>query len=671
MSLGWKRFLVILLVAGLLVPGSVTVANAVQAEDRILVRVENPLSTLDLVDDWLAAGTQGPPPTQVVRDMIKGGEWIDPSRVIVFSLGAEKQSPEAWAVVPFSQPRPAFQAEMGAQVDEENQVYVLTWPTAPAGEERTIPEDAYEVMIKASNEPTGQTVLLEIPMAAMAEELRAMTGQGIAMMEQGASGDEERMARMENARQALGALVELAGQVEFINIGVALSPDELSFTLGGKPVRGTGLDRVIEEQPAAKSILASFRPLGDVIFRSREINTRRLVDTVVQPFVNLGGEEMEGFTCMLDIYQEFTGEVVSTTAFAPEGPRRLGMARLRRPQPPDAFVEQKLMGCLETMAEEYQKMMIRAGAPSANSPLVPLRKSFVGGVDVYGFRWTLPRLPVGANVPPMPLDTTEVRLTTVDDLLLFAPDDREMEQLIVTARALTPEQQTGPVVSMRWDMAAFFDNVLNVELTDPRTGAMRKPGEAVFQLDFKDRRVDGTFTLKLDDVQLIVANLKGIMDVWTNAIASYGIEDDVAAPGATAALSTAPGARPMTAEELKRMELLEKLRKADLALVYGGPKSAIGYYEEAMEMGGDKPRIYFAIGVARSELGEYDEALKYMNTALSMEPGNAKYIYGRGRTYLLTGKLDRAMTDFERAAALGHREAREYLDKVRRKVAEQ
>ena len=44
-----------------------------------------------------------------------------------------------------------------------------------------------------------------------------------------------------------------------------------------------------------------------------------------------------------------------------------------------------------------------------------------------------------------------------------------------------------------------------------------------------------------------------------------------------------------------------------------------------------------------------------------MEPENGLYLYGRGRVYLLAGEKEKAMADFNKAAALGSEDAQNYL----------
>ena len=49
-----------------------------------------------------------------------------------------------------------------------------------------------------------------------------------------------------------------------------------------------------------------------------------------------------------------------------------------------------------------------------------------------------------------------------------------------------------------------------------------------------------------------------------------------------------------------------------------------------------------------------------------MEPQNGLYLYGRGRVYLLAGKQDQAMQDFNTAAELDDEDAQTYIKHVAR-----
>jgi tetratricopeptide (TPR) repeat protein len=52
-----------------------------------------------------------------------------------------------------------------------------------------------------------------------------------------------------------------------------------------------------------------------------------------------------------------------------------------------------------------------------------------------------------------------------------------------------------------------------------------------------------------------------------------------------------------------------------------------------------------------------------VDRAIELRPDSGLYYYGRGRIYLMLGAEGQAMADFQKAADLGSRDARDYLQR--------
>ncbi|MDR1903388.1 MAG: tetratricopeptide repeat protein [Treponema sp.] len=68
-------------------------------------------------------------------------------------------------------------------------------------------------------------------------------------------------------------------------------------------------------------------------------------------------------------------------------------------------------------------------------------------------------------------------------------------------------------------------------------------------------------------------------------------------------------------------------------------------------------------GVAHDEMEEHDLAIADYSKAISLEPDNGVYYQNRGYTYVNTGRLDRAINDFEEA--IKHYDAVDDADRIR------
>ena len=98
--------------------------------------------------------------------------------------------------------------------------------------------------------------------------------------------------------------------------------------------------------------------------------------------------------------------------------------------------------------------------------------------------------------------------------------------------------------------------------------------------------------------------------------------------------------------------------------VYGNETAAIVAFQQAAILAPQWSSPFFQMGVAFGENGQYVEALDAINKAINLEANNGTYYYGRARIYLMTGDLIKAQDDLQRAAELGDRDARRYLQRL-------
>jgi tetratricopeptide (TPR) repeat protein len=104
--------------------------------------------------------------------------------------------------------------------------------------------------------------------------------------------------------------------------------------------------------------------------------------------------------------------------------------------------------------------------------------------------------------------------------------------------------------------------------------------------------------------------------------------------------------------------------KGALCATYGNDRAAVKYFQKAIALDPDRSGAYFEQGISYGQLNEFSKAIPLLNKAITMEPQNGLYLYGRGRVYLLNGKEDLAMQDFIKAAQLGDEDAQAYLEHI-------
>ena len=103
--------------------------------------------------------------------------------------------------------------------------------------------------------------------------------------------------------------------------------------------------------------------------------------------------------------------------------------------------------------------------------------------------------------------------------------------------------------------------------------------------------------------------------------------------------------------------------KGILYTVYGNDQAAIPYFQKVVDRNPRHSDAYFQLGVSYGEMGAYQKAIRSLDKAIELNSEKDVYYYGRGRVYLLSGDKEAALKDFKQAAAMGSKDAKNYLEK--------
>ena len=124
---------------------------------------------------------------------------------------------------------------------------------------------------------------------------------------------------------------------------------------------------------------------------------------------------------------------------------------------------------------------------------------------------------------------------------------------------------------------------------------------------------------------------------------------------------------PAAASEYVNENLMDKtdpaywLDQGGLFATYGNHTAAVRAYQKAIELDPENSEAYFNLGVTYGEMDDLDQALLYINKAISLDDSQERYYYGRAWVLLIAGKKEEALQDFEKAAAMGDLDAIIYL----------
>jgi tetratricopeptide (TPR) repeat protein len=92
-------------------------------------------------------------------------------------------------------------------------------------------------------------------------------------------------------------------------------------------------------------------------------------------------------------------------------------------------------------------------------------------------------------------------------------------------------------------------------------------------------------------------------------------------------------------------------------------KDAINDFDQTIKLKGD-PQAYVNKAAALSELGLYEEAIKYYTIGLKELPKSIEIYYFRGLSYKAIGKHDLACEDFSKGASMDHKFAKIEYEKT-------
>ena len=84
-------------------------------------------------------------------------------------------------------------------------------------------------------------------------------------------------------------------------------------------------------------------------------------------------------------------------------------------------------------------------------------------------------------------------------------------------------------------------------------------------------------------------------------------------------------------------------------------KSALTYFQNAIEQGCNKADLFYHIGVINFNEAKYDEAMKYYTRAIEIDDTHAFSYNDRGSTYRMLDKIDKAIEDYNKAVQLNPR----------------
>jgi hypothetical protein len=620
---------------------------------EILLKIGRVNETLDLIDRLGGADPNQPTKTLTgqLRAMLQGTHWIDPTRSIVLGLRFAAGEAKTSLLVPFRTENQGFEVAFNAVAGPD--YYLLS---LPPGTEQEISVGTQEALLAASKSESKDCLSLELALDRLLVAAEGQIKASLAFLDSWSppGGTQQMDPSPPEVKEALLNMLEMAEQLEDLILGLDLDENRFAASFQVEAAPETTLASLFTKT-STTGLLHSYRPGYQITFRCHPfdiVGVMKLVDASFGKFYRRMGIDFSEIAAM---GESFTGETVGGMSFDEDGITMEVMSVLKDTEstPASDFLEEVYMPWMERYSEEMARMVEEQTGTKLGPFYTRTPDSAVAGYKVMGMKTQFPYPqghPMAAPGNAIPFTEYDVRMTTVGDCLLMAHSDEAMARLIDIAKTVEAGPLQGPLMTMHMDLGGYLRSLSQV--MPGSIPPLPDMGKLVFEFDMEEGRANGSFMVMTEDIRTMVAQFRDLAQL--------------APRGEVVPLP--PPAEPETAQEPgppappKEDPVKEWFGKGALCAAYGNDEAAVAYFERVIALDPRNSEAHFQQGVSYGELGRYEEALSLINKALELGQRKGHYLYGRGRVYLLSGDEAKASQDFQEAAALGNRDAREYLE---------
>ncbi len=645
----------------------------------VIVKIHRLQQALALIDDLAAADNHQPTaaPSFFLRSVLFGTDWIDPGRPIVLGITYKDQAagtaPVMAAFVPFVRKNDDFHISYSAVSRLDHYIVPL-----PPGKGAPVDDLMADALARAARETSNGLLAVEIAASRLIEKAEPQIQKMLLDLD-------TRLKNQQNAPddlppEAAGKLMEnllhAAGQIETFSLGLDLTKTDITLFSDAKALKNTALATLFTRSPQSRfSRMAGYRPVRDIRFHSASYDIQGMLaffNALFGEFYQAMGIDLAGIETMTPY---FTGEMAGGISLNNSGmdsdtdsEMDIEMiSELKETKTPDKnFLESVYIPWIMTygqkMTRSYHQQHPNQPAGNFFSKTDP---STVNGQKVLG---------IACDIPVMMPDKKDTRnfkirfrTTQVDDLLIFAPNDSRLKELMEMAPTLEKKPYTGPVMQMDIQLGAYLKSIQDM-LAASGTGMslnLEDLGSLVYTLDLDKGNLTGKYVLQTDDIKTLIAAFK---QAEASATSETDGQDQPGKTSAAGAFQTPPtllqDAGKIRQPAPKKEDTADFwLDKGLLNATYGNDAQAIKYYKKALQIEPENHRALFNMGISYSSLGQYDPAIDALNQAIFLAPDNGDYFYGLGWAFLLKGEPAKAMEYFRTAADFGNPDAKKYLMK--------
>jgi len=655
---------IILLAVGLL--GSAVCPPTASALD-VVVKISRIENTLHLIDEL--AGSDTPqakaPATAQIRAMLQGTDWIDPDRQIVIGLEPAGEQYISGILIPYIRPNANFQAAFNAKIGSNYYMISL-----PPGSPQVISGNMEEALLKAGSSKSKTTIMAQATVGRLLKKNREQIDNWLKKIEisKMQRTDTPMAPAPEDARAMISGMLDIASQLDTISFGIDLTAAKLAFVFSSQ-ARAESEIAGLFTRTDTSARLSTFKPDFQINFGSGPYNIAGFLKMMGNTFGPFSQKVGLDFSEIASMCEPFSGEMAGGLSYDKDKINFETISVLKNGNQAVDFLENVYLPWMEKYSRNLAGLLEQQSGRKLADVFVRTADTEVAGCKVVGVKSKIPVFPAlpqtaGVPAPDCPIMVYDTRMTTVDNLLLMASNDRRLKKMIGLARTFKETTSNGPLMTLDMDLGAYLSALGEMlpDLNIPMPGdkkAFSSLGKLAFTMNLENGRIDTVTSFKMDDIKAMITAFK-------EAMAAPPAESRDSVPGQTN-LKTESAGKP--AQLPAKPQYTEKdpeywSDKGGLVAAYGNDKAAVEFYKKAIKLDPQRSDYHFNLSVSFCELGEYAKALTSINRALAMDNGNGAYYYTRGRIYLLSTDSTKAMENFIQSARLDHKDARDYLNNV-------
>jgi hypothetical protein len=482
----------------------------------IILKIEKLDETLNVIDYLIGTDTRQPEksPTAMLKAMLQGTDWIDPKRSVVIAMQIQEPQPLVVVLVPFRKPNEIFQSMFNAASGPN--YYTLT---LPPGRTMTFSKDAEIFLLDKSSKQAKKSILLEIIVDRVlkkgGQQIREMLTNG--QMVQPVPRENEQNLSSEEIQETVSNMLGLAAQMETFSIGLDLSPEIIAASVEIQAIEKTALANLFSPN-TQNTLLNRYKPGYQMNYKMARFDITGMISLLDQVFGKMYQQMGINFRELTSIADHFTGETAGGMNYNVAGSSFESINVLKTTQNSPEFFETIFIPWLKSYSDSIRKILETQWGDKTSPIYHRTRNSMISGYNVVGVNIRLPLLPptngpVAGSTQKPDMISYEMRMTVVDNLLLIAPHDARLAELIQTGKSLKQEPLNGPMVWFEMDLDDYF-NALKSMIPELSTSVpMPDMGKISYTADMKKGQFTAKSILKVQDIRTLIEYVKSGSDI--------------------------------------------------------------------------------------------------------------------------------------------------------------